>query len=70
MLKLLGLKRRSGKFVGLHNGQQITGLEIKVKLFFDSWSWKPVQGRVSSAVLWLCFWVRLGWIYGEYVENK
>jgi hypothetical protein len=68
-MKLLGLRWRSGGFVGYWNGKRITGFELRFKVFFRSWYWKPIFPSFSGAVLWFCFRLGFEWEYGEYIEE-
>jgi hypothetical protein len=70
MLNFLGLRREKGGFVGRWNGRKIAGIDLQIKLFFDTWNWMPLHSEFSSSIRWLCFWASLEWVYGRRIEEK
>jgi hypothetical protein len=68
MLELLDIKWRGG-LVGKWNNQRIAGIEVGLKIYFDSWEWIPRSPRYTNAILWLCFRLNVQWMYGNYAPS-
>ena len=65
-------KFQDGKLIGKYNGRIIRGVEIGLKLWWDSWYWKPIfpaPKQFQTYIIWLCFRLEFNWIYGEYFDS-